>query len=347
MNTLSLLTNALTQRFASASVQPQADNPQMHTFTLPETVQKALPEHLQTLAEGAGDPTSAEKQAKRAVQDEKEVQPLEALMALLLMPERPAIAEKRGEAALPEQVALPVSSMQMRTQITPGSLPVELATATPKQRAEQARLAMENLPAVASLGVQPEAPRPERAGALRHALNEKMVHDRPESASLAAHTTFIPDDTRLVPSRVQPEQVVSVDTRAAQWGEALVHMLKENIHFQLSQQQQISTIRLDPPSLGKLEIAIQLDAGKLTVHIGASQADVCRTLQQCGDALRVQLTQQNFMQVEVQVAPDGQSQSDSRRQREERQNATAIRSAIELDADESGLQKSESLLIKV
>jgi len=347
MNMLSLLTNALTQRLASASVQPQADNPQTHTFTLPETVQNALLEHLQTLAEGAGGRAPAEKQAKHAVQDETETQPLAALMAVLLMPERPTIAEKGGQAALPEQIAQTVSSMQMRTPITPATLPVELATATPKQLAEQARLATENLPAVASLGVQPEAPRPERAGALRHAVNEKMVHERPEPASLTAHTTFIQDDTRLVASRVQPEQVVSVDTRAAQWGEALVHMLKENIHFQLSQQQQISTIRLDPPSLGKLEIAIQLDAGKLTVHIGASQADVCRTLQQCGDALRVQLTQQNFMQVEVQVSPDGQSQSDSRRQREERQNATAIRSAIELDTDESGLQKSENLLIKV
>ncbi|GAL58691.1 putative flagellar hook-length control protein [Pseudescherichia vulneris NBRC 102420] len=353
MNMLNLLTNALTQRLASASVQPQADNPQTHTFTLPETVQNALLEHLQTLAEGAGERAPAEKQAKRAVQDETEAQPLEALMAVLLMPERPAIAEKRGQAALPEQITLPVqiaqtvSSMQMQTPITPDTLPAQHATATPKQLAEQARLATENLPAVASLGVQPEAPRPERAGALRHAVNEKMVHEWPEPASLAAHTTFIQDDTRLVASRIQPEQVVSVDTRAAQWGEALVHMLKENIHFQLSQQQQISTIRLDPPSLGKLEIAIQLDAGKLTVHIGASQADVCRTLQQCGDALRVQLTQQNFMQVEVQVSPDGQSQSDSRRQREERQNATTIRSAIELDTDESGLQKSENLLIKV
>ena len=160
MNMLSLLTNALTQRLASASVPPQADNPQTHTFTLPETVQNALLEHLQTLAEGAGGRAPAEKQAKHAVQDETETQPLAALMAVLLMPERPTIAEKGGQAALPEQIAQTVSSMQMRTPITPATLPVELATATPKQLAEQARLATENLPAVASLGVQPEAPRP-------------------------------------------------------------------------------------------------------------------------------------------------------------------------------------------
>mgnify|MGYP003392527098 CR=1 FL=1 len=50
-------------------------------------------------------------------------------------------------------------------------------------------------------------------------------------------------------------------------GEKLTTLLKDQIHFQLNKQQQISTIRLDPPSLGKLEIAVQLDNGKLMVHI--------------------------------------------------------------------------------
>lgn len=343
MNTLSLLTSALLQRPASASVQPQADNLQTHIFALPENVQNALLERLQTLGEGAGEHASAEKQTKPALQDETDPQPLTALMALLLMPERPAVVEKMGQVVLPEQMAQTMSSMQ----ITSGMLSAQMATATPKQLAEQLRLAKENLPTVASLGTQTEAPRPERPGALRHAVSEKLSHDRPEHAALAAHSTFIVDDARAAPLKVQPERVISVDTRAAQWGEALTHMLKENIHFQLGQQQQISTIRLDPPSLGKLEIAIQLDAGKLTVHIGASHADVCRTLQQCGDALRVQLTQQNFVQVEVQVSPDGQSQSQSQRQRDNRQTPEQISSAVEIDANEVDWHTRESVLIKV
>ena len=345
MNTLSLLTNALMQRPASDTVQPQAGSPQGPLFALSETALHPLLARLQTLGDGQGELEPAEKHSKHALQDRTEPQPLEALLAVLLKPENPAIAEKWAQGVLPEQIAQTVSSIQM--QITPGTLPVQLATATPKQLAEQIRLATNNLSGVASLGAQAEPPRQERPVALRRVVNEKLLDERPEPAPLTSHTRFITDDVRLMPNRVQPEQVVKVDTRAAQWGEALVHMLKENIHFQLSQQQQISTIRLDPTSLGKLEIAIQLDAGKLTVHIGASQADVYRTLQQCGDALRVQLTQQNFVQVEVQVSPDGESQSDARRQREDRQNDTPIRSAIELDADERGLTKSESLLIKV
>lgn len=342
MNSLSLITGALVQRPASTTVQAQGEGgPQEHIFILPEAVHAALREHLQTLSASTEDHKHGEKQAKPVQQDETVPQALETLMTLLLMPERSVAAEKL--AALPVQMAQPVASMQLAQ----GALAAQVADATPKQLAEQVRLTADSLPAVASLGGQAESSRPERPAVLRHAVNKKLSHDRPEPASPAANNAFIADDMRPLAGKLPPERVVSVDTRAAQWGDALVRMLKENIHFQLGQQQQISTIRLDPPSLGKLEIAIQLDAGKLTVHIGASQSDVCRTLQQCGDALRIQLTQQNFVQVEVQVSPDGQSHSHSRRQRDNRQTASRIVSAVELDAEEVGLKSRDSVLIKV
>lgn len=342
MNSLSLITGALVQRLASTTMQAQGESgPQEHIFMLPEAVHTALQEHLQTLTASTEEHKPGEKQAKPVQQDESIPPALETLMTLLLMPERSVAAERL--AALPVQMAQPVASMQLAQ----GALPAQAADATPKQLAEQVRLAADSLPAVASLGGQAETHRPERPAVLRHAVNEKLSHDRPEPASQAANSAFIADDMRPLAGKSSPERVVSVDTRAAQWGDALVRMLKENIHFQLGQQQQISTIRLDPPSLGKLEIAIHLDAGKLTVHIGASQADVCRTLQQCGDALRIQLTQQNFVQVEVQVSPDGQSHSHSRRQRDNRQTSSQIVSAVELDAEEVGLKSRDSVLIKV
>lgn len=337
MNTLSLITGALVQRLASASVQAQGEGrSQEPLFMLPEAAHAALREQLQTLTESREEHKPGEKQAKPACQNETAPQALETLMTVLLMPERPAAV----------QMAQPVIS----TPLAQGALPGQVAAATPKQLAEQVRLTADTLPAIASLGGQAEPPRPERPAALRHAVpavNEKRLHDRPEPASPAANSAFIANDTRLLAGKMPPERTIGVDTRSAQWGEALIHMLKENIHFQLGQQQQVSTIRLDPPSLGKLEIAIQLEAGKLTVHIGASQADVCRTLQQCGDALRTQLTQQNFVQVEVQVSPDGQSGSHSRRQRDNRQTPSQIVTAIELDTEEVGLKSRDSVLIKV
>jgi flagellar hook-length control protein FliK len=125
-------------------------------------------------------------------------------------------------------------------------------------------------------------------------------------------------------------------------GEKLTALLKDRIQFQIGQQQQVSTIRLDPPSLGKLEIAVQLDAGKLMVHIGANQSDVCRSLQQFSENLRQHLTAQNFMEVNVQVSSEGQSQQkqQSGHQQDE------VTSALVLN-DEPQFQRNESVLIKV
>ena len=142
-----------------------------------------------------------------------------------------------------------------------------------------------------------------------------------------------------------PEPVLTVNTQSEDWGEQLTSLLKDRIQFQIGQQQQTTTIRLDPPALGKLEISIQIDAGKLVVHIGASQADVCRSLQQLSDNLRQQLTEQNFVQVQVQVSPDGQSQQQDRRQGSGQQQQ--IISAIELENEDNNFKQNDSVLIKV
>ncbi len=346
MNTPGLITGARVRQLASNSVQPQREgSEQANAFSLPEAVQHALQQRLQTPAQAADDSLPAVRQAKHDPQSEPVPPPLAALMAVLLMPEKPAAVETLVQAALPERIANVIPPAQMMQMMQ--RLPAE--GATPGQLAQQVRLAADTLPDIAAPGRPVDSPRPERSAALRHAVRDKQSPERSEPVSLASNTTFLADDARLLTEKMQPERVVSVDTRAARWGDALVHMLKENIHFQLGQQQQISTIRLDPPSLGKLEIAIQLDAGKLTVHIGASQADVCRALQQCGDALRAQLSQQNFMQVEVQVSPDGQSQSQShsRQQRDGRQSSPQISTAVELDAEEVNLTSRDAVLIKV
>jgi len=343
MNTPSLGAGALLQRIASAFVQPQGEaTAQGETFMLPEAMQATLGQRLQTVADDIDAPASAKKQVKHASQDETVSPSLEILMTLLLTPERPVAAEKMAQAARPEWHGRAV----MPLQIAQSTLPVEMITATPKQQAEQIHLAAQNLPTIAALGGQTETFRPPRPAAARHMPGEKTLQERTGTTLMASHHPLITEDVQISQIKMQPERIVSVDTRAAQWGEALITTLKENIHFQLGQQQQISTIRLDPPSLGKLEIAIRLDGGKLTVHIGASQPEIFRTLQQSGDALRLQLTQQNFVQVEVQVSPDGQSQSHSQ-QHGEQQSPTQIVSAIDLEADEPDSPEREDLLIKV
>lgn len=90
-------------------------------------------------------------------------------------------------------------------------------------------------------------------------------------------------------------------------------------------------------------IAVQLDAGKLTVHIGANQSDVCRSLQQFSEDLRQHLTAQNFMEVNVQVSSEGQSQQ---QQQQSGHQQEEVMSALSLEDDPSYPQH-ESVLIKV
>ena len=80
---------------------------------------------------------------------------------------------------------------------------------------------------------------------------------------------------------------------------------------------------------------------QLMVHIGANQSEVCRALQQFSDDLRQHLTAQNFMEVNVQVSSEGQSQQQqSGHQQEE------VSAALQLD-DAPQFQQNESVLIKV
>lgn len=146
-------------------------------------------------------------------------------------------------------------------------------------------------------------------------------------------------DHNVVSTQVSTPTTLSTE----ELGEKLTALLKDRIQFQLGQQQQVSTIRLDPPSLGKLEIAVQLDAGKLMVHIGANQSDVCRSLQQFSENLRQHLTAQNFMEVNVQVSSEGQSQQQQQQSGHQQDEVT---SALTLD-DEPQFQQNESVLIKV
>lgn len=78
--------------------------------------------------------------------------------------------------------------------------------------------------------------------------------------------------------------------------------LGERLQLQMDSRVQHATIRLDPPDMGKIDITLNVDAGKLQVHINASQSEVYRALQQVSQDLKQALSEQNFVQVNVQVA---------------------------------------------
>lgn len=255
-----------------------------------------------------------------------------------------------------EQHTTDLSSLPLKLQTLLASLSEDLPPATPDQQAKLATFSAQDLRAIApepaSLSTtqqisarvkatQNASPRPvvERKAAgvtVNPALSTQSLLTTAAQGNQPVNAL---SDHSVVSTQVSTPATLSTE----ELGEKLTALLKDRIQFQLGQQQQVSTIRLDPPSLGKLEIAVQLDAGKLMIHIGANQSDVCRSLQQFSENLRQHLTAQNFMEVNVQVSSEGQSQQQKQQSGHQQDEVT---SALTLN-DEPQFQQNESILIKV
>ncbi|EMH4164209.1 flagellar hook-length control protein FliK [Pluralibacter gergoviae] len=133
------------------------------------------------------------------------------------------------------------------------------------------------------------------------------------------------------------------------WAQQLKSALGERLQIQLKNQIQHATIRLDPPEMGKIDIALKLDGGRMQVHISAGQADVYRALQQTSGELRQMLVGHHVDQVTVQVSAQSGQQQQGRGHAAGEPPQTAIAAAAEMaDAGASGLrQQDDSVLLTV
>lgn len=84
-------------------------------------------------------------------------------------------------------------------------------------------------------------------------------------------------------------------------GQKLNNILADKISVQLSAKNQIATVRLDPPDLGKIDLTIKVENDKLQVQINASNQTTRESLNLTADKLRHELMGQNFLSVEVSI----------------------------------------------
>ncbi|WP_052941264.1 flagellar hook-length control protein FliK [Chromobacterium subtsugae] len=134
----------------------------------------------------------------------------------------------------------------------------------------------------------------------------------------------LPLPAQQAPDSAKPAETFSLQLPAAQpdsWSGKLQAALGERLQVLSSQNQDRATLRLDPPALGTLEIAIRHQAGALTVELTASHSEVVKQLQTIGDSLRQDLGNRQYTQVAVEVregAPSGHGQG-GRQNREQQQ----------------------------
>jgi len=91
----------------------------------------------------------------------------------------------------------------------------------------------------------------------------------------------------------------------SQWRQTLGETLGERIVLERSKGNDQATIRLDPPSMGQIEISIRHEAGVLKVSIAATHTEVLNQLRGVGEALRQDLEQKHWGEVSVQVSQSG------------------------------------------
>lgn len=95
-----------------------------------------------------------------------------------------------------------------------------------------------------------------------------------------------------------------------QWAQPLQQALGERLNVQVGHGIENAVIRLDPPMLGSLEIAIRHQGGALQVQLSASNGEVLSQLQGISDSLRQDLGNRQYTAVTVQVS-DARSQAGS------------------------------------
>jgi flagellar hook-length control protein FliK len=103
-------------------------------------------------------------------------------------------------------------------------------------------------------------------------------------------------------STQQPAQALS--TRRS----ALEAALGDRLQLQITQRSEHAVIRLDPPSMGTIEIVIQREGGNIQVHLRASNAEVARQLHGIGDSLRQDLIHRQNGDVSVHVSDSSREQ---------------------------------------
>ena len=110
---------------------------------------------------------------------------------------------------------------------------------------------------------------------------------------------------------VQQWRKEQLTTNTNEWGQRLLNVLSDKVSLQIGQQIQRAQIRLDPPQLGSIEIAISVEGDKTTVHLVAANAQIREAMQQTLDQLRHSLSQAGDVTVEVDVGENQQQPDNS------------------------------------
>jgi flagellar hook-length control protein FliK len=106
-----------------------------------------------------------------------------------------------------------------------------------------------------------------------------------------------------LPSAQPAADTVKLAGPPTAWRQTLQETLGDRLNVHVAGNVQQATISIEPPQLGRIDIAIRHSAGTLEVNISATNGDVLRQLQTVSDNLRNDLSQRQYTEVAVTVTP--------------------------------------------
>lgn len=149
--------------------------------------------------------------------------------------------------------------------------------------------------------------------------NSADINTSQSLTQMLSEWSLFAESTPLASSATQNTSLTftNTDTTSQQLGKQLLTTLKQQVSTQLSEKTQQATIRLDPPSLGQLNIAIRIDGDTMTVQINAEHSGVRDALQSSREQLRQLLSTEHNGAIDVNI---GQQSSTP----QQRQSAYAL-----------------------
>lgn len=136
------------------------------------------------------------------------------------------------------------------------------------------------------------------------------LHQTTNITDLLAPTAAVASAAGAAVSALPVWQADPLPAQSQHFGQRLLQMLADKVELQLGLNVNKAMIRLDPPSLGSIELSVQLDGDRLTVQMHSSNTQLRDAMGQGLELLRASLQQKlgADVQIELRMGSDSSSQ---------------------------------------
>jgi len=168
------------------------------------------------------------------------------------------------------------------------------------------------------------------------------LHQAMAMTEMLAPTGVVASAAGAAVSALPVWQADPLPVQSQHWGQRLVQMLSDKVDLQLGLNVNKAMIRLDPPSLGSIELSVQLDGDRLTVQMHSSNAQLREAMGQGLEQLRASLQQKLGADVQIELRMGSDSSSQQQQQKASQQTAQQPESNFHSEAEMTATESSQS-----